>query len=183
MEGPPLGPGGEDINWPDQVAPRGRKASSTRKIKPQTSNLPDELVYCIAGLFPLDMLGDLFAFNHRLHRCCMECDGSTEQGGCHYWHCWCGSWAFHGRNRVVNNGRVSLLFHGCNRTKTVQRPTFKGNLCCVDGQMPKRAPYKCGCWCSRVCSKKKGATVTATVLHRTYRCRYRYRYRWTVVWC
>ena len=41
MEGPPLGPGGEDITWPDQVAPRGRKASSTRKIKPQTSNLGD----------------------------------------------------------------------------------------------------------------------------------------------
>ena len=39
MEGPPLGLGGEDITWPDQVAPRGRKASSTRKIKPQTSNL------------------------------------------------------------------------------------------------------------------------------------------------
>ena len=39
MEGPPLGPGGEDITWPDQVAPRGRKASSTSKIKPQTSNL------------------------------------------------------------------------------------------------------------------------------------------------
>ena len=39
MEGPPLGPAGEDITWPDQVAPRGRKASSTRKIKPQTSNL------------------------------------------------------------------------------------------------------------------------------------------------
>ena len=39
MEGPPLAPGGEDITWPDQVAPRGRKASSTRKIKPQTSNL------------------------------------------------------------------------------------------------------------------------------------------------
>ena len=39
MEGSPLGPSGEDITWPDQVAPRGRKASSTRKIKPQTSNL------------------------------------------------------------------------------------------------------------------------------------------------
>ena len=39
MEGPPLGPGGEDITWPDQVAPRGRKTSSTCKIKPQTSNL------------------------------------------------------------------------------------------------------------------------------------------------
>ena len=42
MEGPPLGPGGEDITWPDQVAPRRRKASSTRKIKPQTSNLTGE---------------------------------------------------------------------------------------------------------------------------------------------
>ena len=30
MEGPSLGPGGEDIAWPDQVAPRGQKASSTR---------------------------------------------------------------------------------------------------------------------------------------------------------
>ena len=39
MKGPPLGPGGEDITWPDQVAPRGRKASSTRENKPQTSNL------------------------------------------------------------------------------------------------------------------------------------------------
>ena len=39
MKSPPLGPGGEDITWPDQVAPRGRKASSTRKIQPQTSNL------------------------------------------------------------------------------------------------------------------------------------------------
>ena len=39
LGGPPLGPGGEDVTWPDQVAPRGRKASSTRKIKPQTSNL------------------------------------------------------------------------------------------------------------------------------------------------
>ena len=39
MEGPPIGPGGEDITWPNQVAPRGQKASSTRKIKPQTSNL------------------------------------------------------------------------------------------------------------------------------------------------
>ena len=39
MEGPPLGAGGEDITWPNQVAPRGRKATSTRKIKPETSNL------------------------------------------------------------------------------------------------------------------------------------------------
>ena len=39
MKGPPLGPGGEDITSPDQVAPRGRKASSTRNRKTQTSNL------------------------------------------------------------------------------------------------------------------------------------------------
>ena len=38
MKGPSLGPGGEDITWPDQVAPRGRRKSSTRKVKPQTSN-------------------------------------------------------------------------------------------------------------------------------------------------
>ena len=41
MEGPPLGPGGEDITCPNQVAPRGQKASSTRKIKPQTSDLTE----------------------------------------------------------------------------------------------------------------------------------------------
>ena len=39
MKGPPLGPGGEDITWPDQVAPSGRRAPNTRKVKPQTSNL------------------------------------------------------------------------------------------------------------------------------------------------
>ena len=39
MKGPPLGPGGEDITWTDQVAPRGRKSSSTRENKSQTSNL------------------------------------------------------------------------------------------------------------------------------------------------
>ena len=37
LGGPPIGPGVEDITWPDQVAPWGRKACSTRKIKPQTS--------------------------------------------------------------------------------------------------------------------------------------------------
>ena len=42
MKEPPLGPGGKDITWPDQVAPRGRKASSTRKIKPETRNLNEE---------------------------------------------------------------------------------------------------------------------------------------------
>ena len=51
MEGPPLGPGGEDITWPDQVAPRGRKASSTRKIKPQTSNLLLFLCWCVYSLY------------------------------------------------------------------------------------------------------------------------------------
>ena len=50
MEGPPLGPGGEDITWPDQVAPRGRKASSTRKIKPQTSNLPTSITQWASNL-------------------------------------------------------------------------------------------------------------------------------------
>ena len=39
MKGPPLGPGGEAITWPNQVAPRGRRAHSTRNVKPQTSNL------------------------------------------------------------------------------------------------------------------------------------------------
>ena len=39
MKCPPLGPGEEDITWRDQVAPRDQKASSTSKIKPQTSNL------------------------------------------------------------------------------------------------------------------------------------------------
>ena len=52
MEGPPLGPVGEDITWPDQVAPRGRKASSTRKIKPQTSNLKPEFPDALAGDIP-----------------------------------------------------------------------------------------------------------------------------------
>ena len=36
MKGPRLGPGGEDITWPNQVAPKGRSAPSTRKVKPQT---------------------------------------------------------------------------------------------------------------------------------------------------
>ena len=39
MKGPPLRHGEGVITWPDQVAPRGRKASSTRKIKPQIPNL------------------------------------------------------------------------------------------------------------------------------------------------
>ena len=39
MKGPPLGRGGQDITWPDRVAPWGRSPPSTRKVKPQTSNL------------------------------------------------------------------------------------------------------------------------------------------------
>ena len=39
MKDPPLGPGGEDITWPDPVAPRGQRLSSTRNVTPQTSNL------------------------------------------------------------------------------------------------------------------------------------------------
>ena len=46
MKGHPVGPGGEDITWPDQVAPRGRKASSTRKVKPQNLKTP-----CFQHLF------------------------------------------------------------------------------------------------------------------------------------
>ena len=38
MKGPPLGPGGEDITWPNEVAPRNRRTSSTQKVKTQTSN-------------------------------------------------------------------------------------------------------------------------------------------------
>ena len=47
--GPPLGPGGEDITWPGQVAPRGQKASSTRKIKPQTSNPSTKNMHACLG--------------------------------------------------------------------------------------------------------------------------------------
>ena len=53
MKGPPLGPGGEDITWPDLVAPRGRRASSTRKIKPQTSNLEDTETYLGLAVFTM----------------------------------------------------------------------------------------------------------------------------------
>ena len=51
MKSPPLGPGGEDITWPDQVAPRGRRAPSTRKVKPQTSNLNSILWQFINVIF------------------------------------------------------------------------------------------------------------------------------------
>ena len=66
MESPPLGPGGEDITWPHQVAPRGRKASSTRKIKPQNSNLkpgggPDFRAFWVGGLAASCGVGGRFA--------------------------------------------------------------------------------------------------------------------------
>ena len=48
LGGPPIRPGGEDITWPDQVTPRARKASSTRKIKPQTSNLNGALHFMLS---------------------------------------------------------------------------------------------------------------------------------------
>ena len=39
MKGIPLGPDWEDITWPDQVAPRDGKASSTLNLKTTTANL------------------------------------------------------------------------------------------------------------------------------------------------
>ena len=39
MKEPPVGPGGQEITWDDQVAPRSRQTPSTCKNKPQTSNL------------------------------------------------------------------------------------------------------------------------------------------------
>ena len=50
MKGPPLGPVEEDITWPDQVAPRGRKASSTRNLKPQNLNAGAHMECC--AIFP-----------------------------------------------------------------------------------------------------------------------------------
>ena len=45
MKGPPLGPGGEDITWPDQVAPQGPKGVSypqnqTSHLKPFCQVVP-----------------------------------------------------------------------------------------------------------------------------------------------
>ena len=56
MKGPPLSSGGEDTTWPYQVAPRGRRTSSTRNLKPQISNLPPVPVPLLVPLllpFPL----------------------------------------------------------------------------------------------------------------------------------
>ena len=40
MRGPSLGPGGEDIIWPEQVAPRNERClvPETSNLTPQTSN-------------------------------------------------------------------------------------------------------------------------------------------------
>ena len=80
MEGPPLGPGGEDITWPDQVAPRGRKASSTRKIKPQTSNLlcaPKQLRHYHS---PDDLSWDVWRLSHsEVERIDLENAASPEE--------------------------------------------------------------------------------------------------------
>ena len=57
MKGPPLGPGGEDITWPDQVAPCGRRTPSARKVKPQTSNLLAIYSCCSTQLSSLSASG------------------------------------------------------------------------------------------------------------------------------
>ena len=50
MKGTLLGPGGEDINWPDQAAPRGRKASSAQNLKPQNLKTAFGVCRCAQGL-------------------------------------------------------------------------------------------------------------------------------------
>ena len=77
MKGLALGPGGEYITWPDQVAPRGRMASSTRKIKPQTSNLccrPSPTVCVLCSFF---LRAFLFFFYGVL-----RCGGMSSPGSC-----------------------------------------------------------------------------------------------------
>ena len=43
--GAPPGPCGKDVTWPDQVVPRGRKASSTRNQKRQNLKVPYSVVH------------------------------------------------------------------------------------------------------------------------------------------
>ena len=50
MKGPPLPPGGKDITWPNQVAPSGRKPSSTRNLKPQNLKTVFGVCRCVQGL-------------------------------------------------------------------------------------------------------------------------------------
>ena len=87
MKGPTLRPGGEDITWPDQVAPRGRKASSTRHLKPQTSNLAVlfawpglVLCWCVAPLmvgFPALVRGPPEG-----RACCVGAPPPKKKGAC-----------------------------------------------------------------------------------------------------
>ena len=49
MKSPPLGPAGEDITWPDQVAPWRRKASTTQTLKPR--NLKASSLYLNARVY------------------------------------------------------------------------------------------------------------------------------------
>ena len=70
LGGPSTTTRGEDITWPDQVAPRGRKASSTRKIKPQTSNLKRRALG--AGVW---VWGP-----NTVPLACMPCGGSVPRG-------------------------------------------------------------------------------------------------------
>ena len=46
MKGPQLGCVRQEITWPDQVAPRGRKASSILDLNPQTSNCSGQWTSC-----------------------------------------------------------------------------------------------------------------------------------------
>ena len=68
MKGPPLGPGGEDITWPNQVAPRGQKASSTRKIK--TQNPKPIICLSLTQHFTLNNIHSIYVIHfdeHTLH--------------------------------------------------------------------------------------------------------------------
>ena len=55
MQGPPPGPFGEDITWPDQVAPRGRRRLVPEKssLKPQTATASERLTLCLLVHRPL----------------------------------------------------------------------------------------------------------------------------------
>ena len=51
MTGPPIGPVGEDITWPDQVAPRAEEC-----LEPEMSNLKPLTLYVLSSMDhpPLD---------------------------------------------------------------------------------------------------------------------------------
>ena len=139
MEGPPLGRGGEDITWPDQVAPRGRKASCTRKIKPQTSNLSAlatlHLVATKSGLTTADCTQICFSE-------ASACKGHSTQtvsprGG--------------GGLFLANHASLvqplECVLHGSDREKTSGSPSLtqsassqRGGCCC-----PCKGEYMHGC--------------------------------------